>query len=150
MTYWLDDADFSGVRGTEALANLPEGERGGWQQLWKDVETLRQHAAEQSEKLRAILTTKPESVLKGTLTGKNLEQLHELKMQAGRTYVIDMESRQFDTYLKLLDPSGKLLAENDDIAPDNLNSRIIYTPKETGTFRIVATSFQQRGREHTA
>jgi hypothetical protein len=38
------------------------------------------------------------------------------------------------------------VAENDDIAPNNLNSRIIFTPKETGTYRIVATSFEERGR----
>ena len=57
-----------------------------------------------------------------------------------------MRSGAFDTYLKLLDAKGTLLAENDDIAPNNLNSRIIFTPKESGTFRIVATSFQERGR----
>jgi tetratricopeptide (TPR) repeat protein/serine/threonine protein kinase len=37
MRHWLQDADFSGVRGTEALAKLPEGERRKWQQLWADV-----------------------------------------------------------------------------------------------------------------
>jgi Tfp pilus assembly protein PilF len=37
MQHWLQDADFAGVRGAEALAKLPEGERQSWQQLWADV-----------------------------------------------------------------------------------------------------------------
>ena len=74
------------------------------------------------------------------------QQTHDHKLEAGITYVIDMRSTAFDTYLKLLDAKGTLFAENDDIAPNNLNSRIIFTPKESATFRIVATSYQERGR----
>ena len=80
------------------------------------------------------------------MTDKALQQSHDQRLQAGKEYVIDMASSAFDTYLKMLDPKGNLVAENDDIAPNNLNSRIIYTPKESGTFRIVATSFEGRGR----
>jgi tetratricopeptide (TPR) repeat protein len=41
MKHWLADADFAGVRGSEALANLPEAERQAWQKLWAVVaETL--------------------------------------------------------------------------------------------------------------
>jgi len=39
-----------------------------------------------------------------------------------------------------------VLAENDDISPQNLNSRIIFPCKEDGNYRIVATSYQQAGR----
>jgi hypothetical protein len=57
-----------------------------------------------------------------------------------------MKSTDLDSYLKLHDPAGKLVAENDDIAEGNLDSRIIITPKETGVYRITATSFQETGR----
>src|SRR5262249_33587323 len=87
-----------------------------------------------------------QTTLQGVLSDKTRQQGHYQPLQAGKEYVIDMTSKDFDTYLKLLDPKGNLVAENDDIAPNNLNSRIIYTPKETGTFRIVATSFQEVGR----
>jgi hypothetical protein len=40
----LRDVDFAGVRGAEALAKLPEPERGDWQRLWDDVADLRQRA----------------------------------------------------------------------------------------------------------
>jgi hypothetical protein len=56
--------------------------------------------------------------------------------------------KQFDTLLRLQNAKGKTLAENDDIdlANKNLNSRILFIPKEDGVYRIIATSFQQTGR----
>jgi serine/threonine protein kinase/Flp pilus assembly protein TadD len=44
LQHWLVDTDFGGVRGSEALAKLPQDERGDWQQLWHDVEALLQQA----------------------------------------------------------------------------------------------------------
>jgi serine/threonine protein kinase/Flp pilus assembly protein TadD len=45
MQHWLQDTDFRGVRGHEAMGRLPEEERGEWQKLWAEVEALRQRAA---------------------------------------------------------------------------------------------------------
>ncbi len=92
--------------------------------------------------------TKDETRLQGKLTDAKKEVLHEVKLTAGTPAVIEMRSRQFDTLLRLHDAKGKLLTENDDIdfANKNLNSRILFIPKEDGVYRIVATSFQQTGR----
>jgi hypothetical protein len=128
------DPDFKGVR--ESLATLPESEQLAWRKLWADMEQLLKQA-------RASLNT---TTLQGNLTDESRQQTHDHKLDAGITYVIDMRSAAFDTYLKLLDAKGTLIEENDDIAPNNLNSRIIFTPRESGTFRIVATSYQERGR----
>ncbi len=46
MQHWLEDTDFAGVRGPEALGKLPEAERQGWQKLWQEVEALRTRAAD--------------------------------------------------------------------------------------------------------
>ncbi len=47
MQQWLADTDFTGVRGPEALAKLPEAERPAWQELWSGVaDTLAQARAE--------------------------------------------------------------------------------------------------------
>ncbi len=46
MQHRLQDADFAGVRDAEALARIPEATRKDWQEMWKEVETLRQRAAE--------------------------------------------------------------------------------------------------------
>ncbi len=45
LAHWLEDTDFAGVRGPEALARLPETERNEWQRLWEEVEALRTKAA---------------------------------------------------------------------------------------------------------
>jgi hypothetical protein len=45
MSSWLHDIDFADVRGAESLAKLPEAERQQWQQLWRDVQALRERAA---------------------------------------------------------------------------------------------------------
>jgi serine/threonine protein kinase/tetratricopeptide (TPR) repeat protein len=38
LRHWLSDPDFAGVRGSEALARLPEAERRAWQELWSGVD----------------------------------------------------------------------------------------------------------------
>jgi len=44
MQHRLQDSDFAGVRGEEALTKLPELERNAWQKLWSDVEAMRAEA----------------------------------------------------------------------------------------------------------
>jgi tetratricopeptide (TPR) repeat protein/predicted Ser/Thr protein kinase len=48
LRHWLKDPDFAGVRGAEALGNLPETERQAWQKLWTDVATLLKRAQEKT------------------------------------------------------------------------------------------------------
>ncbi len=136
LAHWQADRDFVGVRDAQALARFPDAEQAEWRKLWGDVDQLLKQA-------RSLITT---NTLTGTLTDQQPEQVHELKMQAGKTYVIDMTSKPLDSYVKLYDPAGKLVAENDDIAPNILDARISFTPKSTGVYRITATSFEQRGR----
>jgi hypothetical protein len=59
-------------------------------------------------------------------------------MTTGKVCMIDISSAEFDTYLRLEDDKGKVLAENDD--------GIIFNCKEDGNYRIVASSDQQAGR----
>jgi len=40
MQHWLQDGDFAGARGDEALAQLPAEERAAWRRLWADVAEL--------------------------------------------------------------------------------------------------------------
>jgi tetratricopeptide (TPR) repeat protein len=51
MEHWLQDADFAGVRGPDALAKLAEAERQGWQKLWAEVRKLLQSAGEPAKKV---------------------------------------------------------------------------------------------------
>ena len=136
LQHWQKDPDLAKVRDDKEVAKLAEEERAAWQKFWTQVGTLYKQA-------RAAFS---ETEHRGQLSDKAREQSYPLKMAAGKTYMIDMTSAEFDTYLRLEDDKGKVLAENDDISPQNLNSRIIFNCKEEGSYRIVATSYQQAGQ----
>jgi hypothetical protein len=48
LRHWLEDPDFAGVRGAEALTRLPEAERQLWQTLWDQVADVRARALAKS------------------------------------------------------------------------------------------------------
>ena len=66
---------------------------------------------------------------------------------AGQQIAISMSSGVVDTYLYLLNASGAVVAENDDIVQGNTNSRIpangFFTIPATGTYTIRATSYNE-------
>lgn len=68
---------------------------------------------------------------------------HSVELQAGKAYVIAMQSDAFDTHLRLEDPGGKQVAVNHDIYGMH-RARIAYTPEQAGAFRIYAASFDGR------
>jgi S1-C subfamily serine protease len=64
---------------------------------------------------------------------------------AGKTYLIDLMQApgdKFDPFLVLEDPTGAAVEKDDDGAGKNLDSRIVYTAKQTGPHRIIVTAFQ--------
>lgn len=69
-------------------------------------------------------------------------KLHRVDFAAGKTYIIDLIARnngQFDPFLRLEDPRGVQLAEDDD-AGGNLNSRIQYTAVAAGNYQLSVTT----------
>jgi hypothetical protein len=67
-------------------------------------------------------------------------KIHLVRMKGGKVYTIDMVSTQFDSYLRLEDPKGKELAEDDD-SGGMLNARIIFNCPADGEYRVIATTF---------
>ena len=120
----------------ESVAELPEEEEKAWQRWWADVNQLQKAVAAQVQ-------TVP---FQGKLTAQERQRVHEVQFKAGQVYLIDMESAQFDTFLRLYNAKGELLAENDDIVNGvNLNSRLIFTAAADGTYRLLAFSYDLRG-----
>jgi CHAT domain-containing protein/tetratricopeptide (TPR) repeat protein len=79
--------------------------------------------------------------LQGDL-GKGQSRAYNVKLAAGKTYLIDMfgpDSAVFDAYLRLLDASGKQLAWDDDSGLD-WDAQIIYRIEQAATYQIVATN----------
>jgi serine/threonine-protein kinase len=76
------------------------------------------------------------------LTQKSHHKAHLIRMKAGQHYQIDLIA-DFDTFLRLEDQGKTRLLFNDDVThPDDLNSRLIFSPRYTGAYRIVVTSFK--------
>ena len=66
---------------------------------------------------------------------------YTIKLQKDKTYIFDLVSKDkdFDPFLRLLDKNGDELAEDDDGGGD-LNSRLIFSAKESGDHQIVAAT----------
>jgi len=72
------------------------------------------------------------------------QKVYPIVLEKGNTYVIDMRSTEFDTYLMLEDECGETVAQNDaDIVlnHDAMNSRMTIRATRDGTFRLVASTF---------
>ena len=85
--------------------------------------------------------------LQGTLdptaerdTAGHFFRVHQVSLQRGSRVAITMQSPQFDTLLRVEPPTGDAV-DNDDVAPDNTNSRVDFTAPIDGRYRIVATSY---------
>jgi Flp pilus assembly protein TadD len=136
LTTWPSDPALAGLREEKELAKLPAAEQAAWRQFWADVQPLRQQTAGRFTETQRT----------GKLSLQHKEQVHEVALQAGRLYVFDLESTAFNAFLRLEDARGKKLAENDDIEEGVIqNSRILFTPETSGTYRLVATAFQGQG-----
>jgi len=77
----------------------------------------------------------------GQLDDGEYRDIYVFDGQAGQSVSIDMTSSEFDTYLALVVPTGDPI-QNDDYEGSTNRSRIDLTLRETGRFRIVATSYQ--------
>lgn len=89
--------------------------------------------------------------VEGTITekdqfaGQKFAQVHQVVLQAGKTYLFDMISqeknpKEFDPFLILKDPEGKVVASDDD-SGGFPNARILYKPAVAGTYQVIATSY---------
>lgn len=73
-------------------------------------------------------------------------QEHRFQGTAGQRITISLESREFDSYLILLDPEGRKIGENDDASANTMNSALAVTLPSTGTYRIIANTYDSTGR----
>jgi uncharacterized caspase-like protein len=89
-----------------------------------------------------------EKVIKGELHAKDVfdrlrkgsyAKVYTVEMNVGKV-VIDLTSGFFDTYLRIEDLNGNVLAENDDFG-GTLNSQVTLDITRAGQLRIVVTSY---------
>lgn len=75
------------------------------------------------------------------------EDEYRFEAEAGQVLAIVMNSETFDTVLTLLGPDGEEVAFNDDYG-GTLNSRIIYSVPEAGTYTVLARSYAGNGGDY--
>jgi len=92
-------------------------------------------------KLRPIAVTLAER-------GKLAEAVatHKVKLSPGTLYIVNVVSKNFDTFVRIEDSKGEKVAENDDVGFDLLHSKIALTPSREDTYKIMVTSFDGDGR----
>ncbi len=92
--------------------------------------------------------TQVQSVLQEQGSLQPMQQEHLFSGEAGQIVTISLNSGEFDTYLTLLDPSGREIAANDDYAR-SLNSSLVVTLPENGQYKVLARSFSGQGGSYT-
>jgi hypothetical protein len=73
---------------------------------------------------------------------KHPSTAHGVWLVEGRTYTIDLKSKEFDAFLRLEDAAGKQLALDDD-SGGFPNARIIFRSPKSGLYRVIVTSFDR-------
>ena len=65
---------------------------------------------------------------------------HKFAMKAGAAYVIDMKSTEVDSFLKLFDPTGNQVGEDDD-SGGGIDAQISVKARLDGEYKIVCTCY---------
>lgn len=64
---------------------------------------------------------------------------HWVRLEEGAQIRIKLQSKDFDSYLILMDDEGKLIAEDDDSGGGS-NAEIRFTPDNEKWYRVIATT----------
>ncbi|MBW4494366.1 MAG: trypsin-like peptidase domain-containing protein [Oscillatoria princeps RMCB-10] len=66
--------------------------------------------------------------------------------RAGQTVTITLESPDFDTYLVIVSPDGKVFKENNNASNNTTDSAITATLPRTGVYRVIVNASDKEGR----
>ena len=107
----------------------------------KKLKSLTARLEPDDPKLPADVMAKIEGLADAKQSGPWPFKAYSLKLEKGKTYVIDMirtEESQLDPFLILQDKTMKVLAADNDGAGD-LNARIVFRCPDTDTYRLLAS-----------
>ncbi|WP_144052079.1 hypothetical protein [Gloeocapsa sp. PCC 73106] len=76
----------------------------------------------------------------------SLYDLYPLEGVEGQSWVINLETEDFDAFLAIIDSENNIIDQNDDIDPENTNSRLIVILPQTGIYYIIVNSYDPQGR----
>jgi tetratricopeptide (TPR) repeat protein len=132
---WKTASELAMLRDPKTLEKLSGDEQLAWRELWDDAELF----------VKVARVGVLQVSLHGNLTPAARSQAYEVRLIGGKAYAFDLESTGFAPVLRIYDPDGKPLAEDEDVRPDNRNARIAFTAGVDGTYRVVAASARAAG-----
>ena len=71
---------------------------------------------------------------------------YPLEAKQGESFIIYLESEEFDAFVALIDSKGNIIEQNDDIGESDSNSRIRVTIPENGTYNIIVNAYDEGGQ----
>ena len=71
---------------------------------------------------------------------------YPLEGSAGDSFIITLESEDFDTFLAIMDRDGNIIEQNDDVDEQQSNSRLEITLPNNGTYSIIVNAYEQQGQ----
>lgn len=76
----------------------------------------------------------------------SLYDSYPLEGKAGDSFIISVESEEFDTFLAIMDGEGNILEQNDDVSDRNSNSRLKVTLPKAGVYNVIVNAYDKGGR----
>ncbi|RMD70868.1 MAG: hypothetical protein D6822_03550, partial [Cyanobacteria bacterium J149] len=76
----------------------------------------------------------------------SLYDSYSLEGKAGESFIVSVESKEFDTFLAVSDADGNIIEQNDDMDDKNSNSRLRLVLPKDGTYQIIINSYDKEGR----
>ncbi|WP_293148956.1 MULTISPECIES: trypsin-like peptidase domain-containing protein [unclassified Microcoleus] len=110
--------------------------------------TLELKASAPSAPSRAILQEEGALVAGGPVlpSDNSLYREYTFEGRSGQSVSISLESTDFDPYVAIFDPNGKLVAENDDASDSSKNAFLSVTLPATGRYRVIVNAYDASGR----
>ena len=71
---------------------------------------------------------------------------YPLEGREGESFIISVESKDFDTFLAIMDAEGNILQQNDDISEINSNSRLKVTFPNNGVYNVIVNAYDEGGQ----
>ena len=71
---------------------------------------------------------------------------YPLVVKAGESFLISLESADFDTFLAIMDEEGNIIEQNDDLGEDDSNSQLRVTISRDGNYSLIVNAYDQGGQ----
>jgi S1-C subfamily serine protease len=110
--------------------------------------TLELKASVPTAPSRAILQEEGALVAGGPVlpSDNSLYREYTFEGRSGQSVTISLESTDFDPYVAIFGPNGRLVAENDDASDSTKNAFLSVTLPATGRYRVVVNAYDASGR----